>query len=83
MSIKRVKLNYQPVAERTSNEIAFVVSKEHLNAVNNSIRNKLERNKEERIQSSKSAKDYHISSHCSDVSSPKTLVKIKNKNINL
>ena len=28
MSIKRVKLNYRPVAKRTSNEIAFEGSQE-------------------------------------------------------
>ena len=77
MSIKRVKLNYRPIAKRKSNEIAFTVSKEHLAAVNNSIHNKLVRNKEERIQSSKSAKDFHVGSNCSNVYSSKSLVKIK------
>lgn len=77
MGIKRVKLYYQPVAKRKSNEIAFVVSKGHLNAVNNSIRKKLERNKEERIQSSKSAKNYRVSSNQNDVCVSKSLVKFK------
>lgn len=77
MSIKRVKLNYQPVAKREFNEIAFVVSKGHLSAVNNSIHNKLERNKEERVQSSKSARDYIVGINCSDVCSSKSLVRKK------
>ena len=81
MSIKRVKLNYQPVAKRKSNAIAFVVSREHLTAVNNSIHNKLERNKEERVKSSTSARDYIVGINCSDVCSSKSLVKIKKSSI--
>lgn len=77
MSIKRVKLNYRPVAIRKSNEIAYVVSQGHLDAVNNSIRNKVERNKGEREESLKSAKDYHVGSHCSDVCSSHSFVKTK------
>ena len=75
MSIKRVKLNYQPVAKRKSNEIVLVVSKDHLKAVNNSIHKKLERNKEERKQSSKSAKDYRVGINYNDACSSKLLVK--------
>ena len=35
--IKRVRLDYKPVAKRTSEEAAFVVSAEHVAAVNRSI----------------------------------------------
>lgn len=68
MSIKRMKLNYKPIAKRLNNEVAYVVSKSHFDAVNKSIHNKIERNKEERIQSSKDAKDYHVGI-------PKSLIK--------
>ena len=46
--IKRVRLDYKPVAKRRSEEAAFVVSAEHVAAVNRSIEKKLERNKRER-----------------------------------
>lgn len=41
--IKRVRLDYKPVAKRASEEAAFVVSAEHVAAVNRSIEKKLER----------------------------------------
>ena len=66
MGIKRVKLNYQPIAKRKSDEIAFVVSKNHLNAVNQSIHNKIVRNRWESINSLKDAKDYHVGSISSE-----------------
>ena len=75
MEIKRVKLNYRPIAKRTSNEIAFVVSNNHINSLNKSIRNKLERNQLERSQSSILAKDYHVGSDYSKIDNNKTLVK--------
>ncbi len=77
MSIKRVKINYQPIAKRKSNEIAFVVSKNHLMALNNSIHNKLERNKGERIESLKEAKDYYVGSNGNDMCSSNCLRRIK------
>ncbi len=82
MRIQRVKLNYQPVAKRKSNAIAFVVSKSHLSAVNTSIRHKLERNKEERVQSFQSASSYHVGSNSSDVCSTKSFVKMKKSSLN-
>lgn len=48
MGIKRVRLNYHYVAERISNEIAYVVSFDHVNAVNRSIDAKCKRNAMER-----------------------------------
>ena len=51
--IKRARLNYKPVAKRISKEVAFVVSAEHVAAVNRSIEKKLERNKRERRRSGK------------------------------
>ena len=50
--IKRVRLDYKPVAKRTSEEAAFVVSAEHVAAVNRSIEKKLEkiRENEERVK---------------------------------
>ena len=58
--IKRVRLDYKPVAKRTSEEAAFVVSAEHVAAVNRSIEKKLERNKRERRESEKEAEKYIV-----------------------
>lgn len=44
--IKRVWLDYKPVAKRTSEEAAFVVSAEHVAAINKSIEKKLEKIRE-------------------------------------
>lgn len=46
--IKRVKLKYEPVAKRKTKDIAFVVSPEHVAAVNRSIERKIKRNKQEK-----------------------------------
>ena len=53
--IKRVRLDYKPVAKRTSEEAAFVVSAEHVAAINRSIEKKLKKNKRERRESEKEA----------------------------
>lgn len=58
--IKRVWLDYKPVAKKTSEEAAFVVSAEHVAAVNKSIEKKLERNNRERIDSEKEAGKYIV-----------------------
>lgn len=58
--IKRVRLDYKPVAKRTSEEVAFVVSTEHVAAVNRSIEKKLEKNKRERRESEKEAEKYIV-----------------------
>ena len=58
--IKRVRLDYKPVAKRTSEETAFVVSTEHVAAVNRSIEKKLEKNKRERRESEKEAEKYIV-----------------------
>ena len=44
MGIKKVCLNYQPVAKRKSNEIAYEVSNDHVIAVNRAIGKKIYRN---------------------------------------
>ena len=44
--IKRVRLDYKPVAKRTSEEAAFVVSAEHVAAVNRNIEKKLKKIRE-------------------------------------
>lgn len=44
MGIKRVCLNYQPVAKRKSNEIAYEVSNDHVIAVNRRLEVKRKRN---------------------------------------
>lgn len=44
--IKRVRLDYKPVAKRTSEEAAFVVSAEHVAAINKSIEKKLKKIRE-------------------------------------
>lgn len=58
--IKRVRLDYKPVAKRTSEEAVFVVSAEHVAAVNRSIEKKVERNKRERGESEKEAGKYIV-----------------------
>ena len=58
--IKRAMLNYKPVAKRTSEEAAFVVSAEHVAAVNRSIEKKLKKNKRERRESEKEAGKYIV-----------------------
>lgn len=44
--IKRARLNYKPVAKSISKEVAFVVSAEHVAAVNKSIEKKLKKIRE-------------------------------------
>lgn len=58
--IKRVRLCYKPVAKRTSEKVAFVVSAEHVAAVNRSIEKKLEKNKRGRRESEKEAVKYIV-----------------------
>ena len=58
--IKRVRLDYKPVAKRTSEEAAFVVSADHMAAINKSIEKKLEKNKRERRESEKDAGKYIV-----------------------
>ena len=58
--IKRVRLDYKPVAKRTSEEAAFVVSAEHMAAINKSIEKNLEKNKRERRESEKDAGKYIV-----------------------
>ena len=58
--IKRARLNYKPVAKRINKEVAFVVSAEHVAAVNRSIEKKLEKNKRERRESEKEAEKYIV-----------------------
>ena len=58
--IKRVRLDYKPVAKRTSEEMTFVVSTEHVAAVNRSIEKKLKKNKRERRESEKEAGKYIV-----------------------
>ena len=54
--MKKVKLPYHPVAERRSNEIAYEVSSDHVNAVNKSIERKIERNRLEQQDTPLNAK---------------------------
>ena len=58
--IKRIRLDYKPVSKRTSEEVAFVVSAEHVAAGNRSIEKKLEKNKRERRESEKEAEKYIV-----------------------
>ena len=58
--IKRVRLDYKQVAKRTSEEAEFVVSAEHMAAINKSIEKKLEKNKRERRESEKDAGKYIV-----------------------
>ena len=60
MGIKRVKLNYKPIIKRRSNEVAYVVSTSHVNAVNRSIENKITRNQAELDSSYLEASNYVV-----------------------
>ena len=60
MGIKRVKLNYRPVAVRQTNEIAYEVSRDHINAVNKSIGRKILRNEAEKSASRGVAAGYIV-----------------------
>ena len=55
--IKRVRLDYKPVAKRTSEEVAFVVSTEHVAAVNRSIEKKLKKIRENEERAKKRRKN--------------------------
>lgn len=56
--IKRVRLCYKPAAKRTGEEAAFVVSAEHVAAINKSIEKKLKKNKRERRERKRGWKIY-------------------------
>lgn len=58
--IKRVRLDYKPVAKSISEEAAFVVSAEHMAAVNRNIEKKLKKNKRERKESEKETGKYIV-----------------------
>jgi len=60
MGIKKVKLNYSPVAVRRSNEVAYEVSSDHVNAVNKSIDRKVQRNEAEKNASRDVAARYVV-----------------------
>ena len=60
MGIKKVKLNYSPVAVRQSNEVAYEVSSDHVNAVNKSIDRKVQRNEAEKNASRDVAARYIV-----------------------
>lgn len=55
--IKRVRLDYKPVAKSISEEAAFVVSAEHVAAVNRSIEKKLEKIRENEERAKKKRKN--------------------------
>lgn len=57
--MKKVKLNYRPVATRKSNETAYEVSYSHVHAVNQAIERKVQRNTIEQQNASKSAADFN------------------------
>lgn len=58
--MKRIKLNYKPIAKRRSNEVATIVSQKHVDAVNRSIERKIIRNRQERKESEKEAEKYIV-----------------------
>ena len=60
MGIKKVKLNYSPVAVRQSNEVAYEVSSDHVNAVNKSTDRKVQRNEAEKNASRDVAARYIV-----------------------
>lgn len=72
MGIKKVKLNYQPVAKKFSTEVAFPISSEHVAAVDRSIARKIEKNAKELRESYIEASKYVVKG-----SSPKLILKRK------
>ena len=60
MGIKKVRLNYEPIAVRRTHEVAYKISRDHVNAVNHSIETRIYRNAIERQESEKSAKDFVV-----------------------
>lgn len=60
MGIKKVKLNYRPVAVRQANVVAYKVSSDHVNAVNRSISRKVQRNEAEKNASREVAAGYVV-----------------------
>lgn len=63
VGIKKVKLNYQVVAKRESNEIAYVISDSNrMRALENSLNNKFERNRNEQLHVYKEAAKYLVKS---------------------
>lgn len=58
--MKRVKLDYKPVAARKSSEIAFTVSGAHVCAVDRSIARKVARNESEKRASREFASKYVV-----------------------
>lgn len=60
MGIKKIKLNYKPIAERTCDEVAYVVSSDRVDSVNRSIANKVERNAYELRESYLDAMSYTV-----------------------
>ncbi len=60
MGIKKVKLNYRPVATRRSDKIAYEVSNDHVNTINRSINRKIQRNEAEKNASRDVAAKYLV-----------------------
>lgn len=68
--IKRVKLNYRPLTQPATDNLAILkwvedsnrieVSSSHINALNRSIQQKIERNREERRASYEKAEDFIV-----------------------
>lgn len=60
MGIKKVKLNYRPVAVRRTNEAAYEVPSDCVNAVNTGIARKVQRNEAEQNASRDVAASYVV-----------------------
>lgn len=58
--MKRVRLNYKPVASRKSSEISFTVSNAHVNAVDRNIARKVARNESEKRASREVASKFVV-----------------------
>lgn len=57
--MKRAKLNYRPVAERKRNDVAYVVPSGHVEAINNALEQKNEKNRIEQMTASKDAAKFN------------------------
>ena len=60
MGIKKVKLNYKPIAPIKNDEIAYEVSRDHVEEVTKNIKQKLQRNAIERHLSTIEAANFHV-----------------------
>lgn len=57
--MKKAKLNYRPVAKGACNDVAYVVPSGHVEAINNALEQKNEKNRIEQMTVSKDAAKFN------------------------